>query len=153
MPWWLRVTEGGFLNRSGRVTAYRLIQHASGGDVVYTGGPLPLQTIEGQTVAATIPQNALAVDEPGPSLRGLRAGPNPARLGGVVRFTADEGAGKDLLVFDLLGRRVARLPLLAAGGARQAIWWLRDPRGQSVRPGVYLARAEGRSVRVVVLSP
>src|SRR5206468_2448492 len=45
-PWWLRVTEGGFLNRSGRVTSYRLIQHTISGDVVYVGGPLPLQTLE-----------------------------------------------------------------------------------------------------------
>ena len=153
-PWWLRVTEGGFLNRSGRVMSYRLIHHASGGDAVYQGGPMPLSTIEGQTVGATVPGNAVGVG-PGPQTsRTLRVGPNPARLGTRVEFIAGQGAGLEVEIFDLVGRRVARLPFAAGSGERRVSWTLRDQRGQSVRPGVYLARAaEGELVRVVVLSP
>jgi len=152
-PWWLRVTEGGFLNRSGRVTQYRLIQHTSGGDVVYAGGPLPLTTIEGQTVAATLPANAVGVGPTAASTRSLRVGPNPARLGSVVEFSAGAQAGGDVEVFDLEGRRVARVAFGRSDGARRALWALRDQRGQPVRPGVYLARStSGGSVRLVVLS-
>ncbi len=152
-PWWLRVTEGGFLNRSGRVTDYRLIQHTSGGDVVYTGGPLPLQTVEGETVAATLPQNALAVGDTPRDRVGLTVAPNPIRLGGAARFTSPSRDPGDLAVFDLLGRRVARLPFRAVNGGRETMWLLRDARGQAVRPGVYLATEPGgRTVRVVVLS-
>jgi hypothetical protein len=152
-PWWLRVTEGGFLNRSGRVTRYRLIHHASGGDVIYDGGPIPLGTIEGQTVAATLPANAVGVGPVTPTAHALRAGPNPARVGGRIEFSTSASAGKDVEIFDLTGRRIARVPLALRGGDRRASWGLRDQRGQPVRPGVYLARAsEGERVRVVVLS-
>jgi hypothetical protein len=152
-PWWLRVTEGGFLNRSGRVTQYRLIQHTSGGDVVYAGGPLPLTTIEGQTVAATLPANAVGVGPTVASTRSLRVGPNPARLGSVVEFSAGAQAGGNVEVFDLEGRRVARVAFGRSDGARRAQWALRDQRGQPVRPGVYLARStSGGSVRLVILS-
>ena len=152
-PWWLRVSEGGFVNRSGRVTSYRLIQHLTGGDVVYSGGPVPLPTLEGQTVVAAIPQNALAVEEPRTHPGGLRVGPNPARLGGSVRFAAGAGVAKEVEIFDLEGRRVARVPFAFASGERRATWTLRDARGQAVRPGVYLAsESGGRTVRVVVLT-
>ena len=33
-PWRLKITEGGFLNRSGRVTNYRVIWHAPGDQIV-----------------------------------------------------------------------------------------------------------------------
>jgi len=80
-------------------------------------------------------------------------GPNPARLGSVVEFSAGAQAGGDVEVFDLEGRRVARVAFGRSDGARRALWALRDLRGQPVRPGVYLARStSGGSVRLVVLS-
>ena len=134
--------------------SYRLIHHASGGDAVYQGGPMPLSTIEGQTVVATVPGNPVGVGTGPQTSRNLRVGPNPARLGTRVEFIAGQGAGREVEIFDLEGRRVARLPFVSGSGARRAAWTLRDQRGQSVRPGVYLARAaEGERVRVVVLSP
>jgi hypothetical protein len=152
-PWWLRVTEGGFLNRSGRVTQYRLIHHANGGDVVYTGSPLPLNTVEGQSVAATLPANSVGVGPAAETSRSLKVGPNPARLGTPVEFVAGTAAGREVEIFDLEGRRVARVAFGLAGGTRRARWALRDPSGQPVRPGVYLARSSaGASVRLVVLS-
>ena len=80
-PWTLRVGEGGFVNRSGRVTDYRLVYHLEGGDVTYTGGPMPLLTIEGQTVTAMIPQNTVDVGPSRTTTPGLRAGPNPVGAG------------------------------------------------------------------------
>ena len=152
-PWQLRVSEGGFLNRSGRVTSCRLVHHLDGGDVTYEGGPIPLPTLEGQTVVATIPQGAVGVAEVEGASRALRAGPNPARIGGAIRFSVGIGAPSRVDVFDLSGRRVARVPLVPGGAGRYGLWTLRDDSGRPVRPGVYLAREPGgATARVVVLS-
>jgi Subtilase family len=152
-PWRLRVHEGGYVNRSGRVTAYRLIEHDVQGDVVYQGGPTPLITVEGQTVTATVPQGVTAVGA-GPGLgRALRVLPNPGTAGSPIRFVAGGAVGDRLDIFDLEGRRVARVPFALASGGRVATWSLRDDAGRPVRPGVYVARAsEELRTRVVVLS-
>lgn len=68
---------------------------------------------------------------------GLTASPNPVVEGAVFRVT---GADPDerVLVFDVSGRLVTRVPI-AGGGAR---WNGRDDRGQSVPPGTYFYRLE-----------
>jgi subtilisin family serine protease len=152
--WILSVTEGGFVNRSGRVTDYRLVRHLEGGDVVYTGGPTPLLTIEGQTVTAAIPQGTVGVDPSRGPAPGLRVGPNPVRAGGSVRFTTSTCRSGELEVIDLAGRSVARVPLASRNGGCEASWSLRDVAGARVRPGVYFARERGGGwVRFVVLVP
>ena len=118
-PWWLRVTEGGFLNRSGRITQYRMTVHGSGGDVVYQGGPLPLATIESQTVVATVPSNHVGVGSSSQPARSLRVGPNPASRRGR-RFSAAAGAGHEVEIFDLEGRR-GSIPFALSGGVRRGI--------------------------------
>jgi subtilisin family serine protease len=153
-PWTLRVGEGGFVNRSGRVTDYRLVYHLEGGDVTYTGGPMPLLTIEGQTVTAMIPQNTVDVGPSRTTTPGLRAGPNPVGAGGSVRFTTSACRSGEVEVIDLAGRAVARVPLVSRSGGCEASWSLRDAAGARVRPGVYFARErEGGWVRFVVLVP
>jgi len=151
-PWTLRVTEGGFINRSGRVTDYRLVRHLESGDVTYTGGPTPLVTIEGQSVTATIPENTVGVGPSPATATGLRVGPNPVRAGGFVRFTTTRCHGGEVEVIDLAGRSVARVPFTSGASGCEALWRLRDAGGARIRPGVYLARErEGRWVRFVVL--
>jgi hypothetical protein len=152
-PWRLRLQEGGFVNRSGRLTTYRVIVHGGGGDVIYIGGPTPLFTLEGQTVMAAVPQSVTAVTPQPGAATALSVAPNPGISGGSVRFRAAAHSKDWLEIYDLEGRRVARVSLALVNGERVGQWSLRDAGGQPVRPGVYVARASGglRS-RVVVLS-
>ena len=111
-PWALELTEGGFLNRSGRLTDFRIVWHSPGGDLEYVAGPMPVPTIEGGTVEARIPLAGTAV-EPGAREAGLVA-PNPVRAGDAVTFAVRPGALGAVEVFDLAGRRVVtRAPLCA----------------------------------------
>lgn len=83
-------------------------------------------------------------------------GPNPARGGGVLRFSLPEARRVEIEVFDASGRRVARLAngLMPAGP--HALNWARtDDAGRRVGPGVYLARLKSgnveKSLHVVLL--
>jgi len=146
--WDLALSEGGFLNRSGRLTEYQITWHGPGGDVTYSGGPLPLQTIEGATVTSTIPALPVGV---GPS-SDLQAAvrPNPVAAGGLVAFAHPAGFHGSLEVFDLAGRRVAAID---PGGAGSSLRWrATDGSGHPLSPGVYLARFGSRpAVRFVVV--
>jgi hypothetical protein len=150
-PWRLRVTEGGFLNRSGRVSDYRIVYHGPGGDYVTTGGPLPLQTVEGVTSYALAPASATGVD--GAAVAGgLRIGPNPLPAGATVTFALGSSPHGDLRVFDLAGREVGRAPFRDDHGAWQARWVAGDRQGRALPAGLYFARAGSAGVaRLVVL--
>ena len=149
--WWLRVTEGGFLNRSGRVTQYRVIWHAPGGDQVFAGGPMPLQTFESATVYAAAPSAVVGVEAPAIA-GGLRTGPNPIRGGATVTFALASAPDDDLRVFDLAGREVGRAHFGGDHGAWQARWSAQDGAGRSLPAGLYFARAGSAGVaRLVVL--
>ncbi|HET7226074.1 MAG TPA: S8 family serine peptidase [Candidatus Eisenbacteria bacterium] len=147
-PWTLTLHEGGYLDRSGRLTGFRIIWHAPGGDQVFEGGPVPQQTLEGQSITATVPQSAAGV---GPAARPLAfaCAPNPVRAGASVTFTfASPLAASAVLIADAGGRIVARVPV-HAGAAR---WNGRDGAGRPVAPGMYFARAGTRaSARFAVL--
>jgi subtilisin family serine protease len=150
-PWRLRVTEGGFLNRSGRVTAFRVITHGHGGDFVSEGGPLPLQTIEGVTGYVWTPTSAVSV-APTVVSSALRAGPNPVPGGAVVAFALGRAPAEDLRVFDLSGREVGRAPFSDEAGVWRAQWSARDREGRPLTAGLYFARAGAAGVaRLVVL--
>jgi hypothetical protein len=152
-PWTLRVTEGGFLNRSGRVESFRVIHHAPGGDVIYTGAPAPALTFEGQETVVRIPPATVAV-EPG---FGTRAAlwPNPVTAGETVTFVSERAAPEGVEIYDLSGRRIGRAALLAAGSSGfVAHWSARDASGEPLVAGVYFARIGGRTAkasRMVVL--
>jgi len=151
-PWWLRVDDEGYLNRSGRVTRYRLIWHAPGGDVAYEGGPLPLFTIEGHSAFASVPQVSVAVDATAPGAGSLRFGPNPVASGASVAFAIPARTSRSLEILDLAGRRIARIPFRTGEGGEVAVWETRDASGRELPPGLYLARAGAGSVaRVVVV--
>ncbi len=154
LPWKLRVTEGGFINRSGRITQYRVIWHAQGGDQAFQGGPLPLPTVEGQSVIATVPQNAVSVNPSTPSR--MRVGPIPARVGERVTFLLPAATSTldrdDLEVCDLAGRRIARIPLAKSGEGRIGHWEAWDADGNPLSAGLYLARDRfGAVARVVII--
>jgi hypothetical protein len=74
-------------------------------------------------------------------------GPNPSREGGTLRFRLPSAQHVDLSLFDLAGRRIARLvngPL--DGGEHSVVWSRTDDRGHRVAAGVYLARIRAGSV-------
>lgn len=150
--WRLRVSEAGYINRIGRVTDYRVIWHAPGGDQTSQGGPLPLQTLQGATVYAAAPSSVVGVGEP-PAARALLMGPNPAPSGGAINFTLSSSPRGDLCVFDLAGREVGRVPFRGVDGEWRARWEARDGGGRLLPAGLYFARAgEAGVARLVVLA-
>ncbi len=155
-PWTLRVGEGGYLNRSGRIERFRLTWHGPDGDVVYEGSPSPAPTIEGQTTRVRIPAAVTGVpdlDTRQPT--GLAVFPNPARTSTALEFSVRAGDATRVDIFDLAGRHVGATPLAPSGsGLVGARWIARDVRGAALAPGVYFARA-GRSParRLVLLAP
>jgi subtilisin family serine protease len=152
-PWWLRVDEAGYVNRVGRITEYRLIWHGAGGDEIYEGGPVPMPTIEGQSVFASIPYATTGVGGP-VSPAGVRFGPNPVVAGSTVSFAVSGSTVRTLDVFDLSGRRVARAPFTPGSSGAIARWTTRSASGQPLAPGIYLARVGGSAVvRVAVIRP
>jgi len=153
-PWTLRVAEGGFLNRAGRVTRFRLTWHSPGGDVVYDGSPASASTFEGATTRLRIPAGIVGFpDGPGaPAAPSLRVAPNPSLAGGTIAFSASLAGASQVLVYDLAGRRVGAAALVAADGGRaEARWTARDERGVALAPGVYFARAGRAPAQRLVL--
>ncbi len=150
-PWRLEVTDGGYVNRSGRIEQYEIVWHAPSGDQSYVGAPLPLPTIEGQTVVAFVPQGFLGVPNVSTPVS-LRAGPSPVRAGGSVTFVITGTDPGEARVFDLAGRLVANMPFVPQGDHWVARW---NPSGgsQPARAGVYFARVGLSTARFVVLDP
>jgi len=146
--WRLRVTEGGFVNRSGRVTEFRVVDHGPGGQT-HEGGPTPRQTLEGQTWWIETP---LPTSDVAPAAHGdLRFGPNPARPGQAVTFLVPRDPGGTLTVFDLAGRRLAQETFLRAGDAWRAEWRARDAAGRDLPPGLYFVRAGAGPMRRIAI--
>jgi hypothetical protein len=68
-------------------------------------------------------------------------GPNPSREGGTLRFGLGTGSDVDVTIFDVAGRRIARLargPMPA--GPHALSWSRRDEAGQRAPAGIYLVR-------------
>ena len=73
--------------------------------------------------------------------------PNPSREGGTLRFRLPSAQRVDLSLFDLAGRRIARLVNgLLDGGEHNVVWPRTDDHGHRVAAGVYLARIKAGSV-------
>jgi hypothetical protein len=149
-PWRLRLTDGGYLNRGGRIQSFRMVWHASSADFVYEGGPLPVQTLEGGTVETQVPAPLTGVTTVR-TTSALRAGPNPVRSGRAVTWLGSAVLDADLAVFDIGGRQVATIPAGSLGSDRR--WEARDRLGRPLPAGLYLARAGRETARLVVLSP
>jgi hypothetical protein len=150
-PWRLDVAESGYLNRSGRITRFDVIWHSPQGDVTFGGSPLPLPTLEGQTSVVSAPPGVLGVDDPLVP-RALALAPNPVIAGGAATFQAPLGRDREVRIFDLAGREVARAPLLPAGAIARARWEARDRQGRPLAAGVYFAAiGDASPTRVVVV--
>ena len=151
-PWRLVLDEGGYLNRSGRVTRFRVTWHGPGGDQVFEGAPVPQQTVEGGEITAVIPAMLVGV-EPLAGGNPLRYGPNPLRGQGSVMFELQRETAREVRIFDLAGREIGRAPFVSFGSGSRAEWRALNRNGGSLAPGVYLARIDERaSVRFAVLA-
>jgi hypothetical protein len=74
-------------------------------------------------------------------------GPNPSREGGTLRFRLPAEQRVELAIYDLSGRRVARLANeVLSAGEHSVSWSRRDDRGRRVAPGVYRARLKSGDV-------
>jgi len=89
---------------------------------------------------------------PGPAI--ISASPNPFVDGITLSLVAGSAIDGEVLIFDAAGRRVARLPLRDAPGARSldVHWNGQGDDGRPVAPGVYWARwsGDGSAVRQLV---
>ena len=150
-PWLLQATEGGYLNRSGRIERFEMTWHGPNGDMVFMGAPVPQATIEGQTAQVSIAPGVLGVEAPPVPSLAFRAIPSPVVAGGNVRLVAGGRDPGPLRVFDLGGREVARSPFMPSGGQWTASWNTAQGTGGAARAGVYFARAGGATARIVVL--
>jgi hypothetical protein len=151
-PWALFVTEGGFINRSGRILDYHVIWHSPSGDQEFVGGPTPEPTIEGATTQAWVPESVV---DAGPPLAAGRFAlfPNPAPTGGRVTFALPAGSAREVQIFDLAGRLVGTAPLRTSGQSAVALWTARDRAGRAVAPGIYFVRAGDRTLgRMVIVA-
>ncbi len=151
-PWLLRLEEGGYVNRSGRVTEFRVVWHGPDGDVVTEGGPLPQPTLEGQTAYVSAPYATTGVDivESGDGI----FGPNPVRAGSTVHFRLPRGAASEIVIQDVRGRRLARVPLRPEGEESRGAWRAAREDGGPLGSGIYFARATGGpTLRLVVIHP
>jgi hypothetical protein len=71
----------------------------------------------------------------------LQASPNPFTTRVAIRFTTPSVAVVRLDVFDLLGRRVAKLAQGPYGPGTHEVTWMADGQsGESIPPGMYWIR-------------
>ena len=143
-PWTLRVAEGGYLNRSGRVASFQVIHHTPSGDVTYVGSPTMAPTFEGATTNVQAPAAVTSADPAGTSPGALRVQPSPLSAGGVVTFVAGAGGPSKVEIIDLAGRRVGRVELvLRDAGRREGRWTAARPDGSTLPAGVYFLHVAG----------
>ncbi len=150
-PWLLRATDGGYLNRAGRIERFEMTWHGPNGDMVFTGSPVPQATIEGQTVDVSIAPGVLGVGVPPGQSLAFRAMPCPVGAGGSVQLVTGGRDPGPLQLFDLGGREVARSAFTHSGGLWIATWNTAQGTGGVARAGVYFARAGSATARIVVL--
>lgn len=150
-PWYLRVTEGGLLNRSGRITRLRVIRFEEGEDSFTMGGPLPRPTVEGSTTTLSAPAVLLSVDPVSGAALQLRVGPNPARAGRPVHFVTTVRPSAPLQIFDVSGRRVAETPFAPTGDGRWEASWTPATSDNASESGIYFARSGRQSSRFVLV--
>ena len=149
-PWTLHVQDGGYLNRSGRVTAYSIVWHAPGGDQTFTATSLPRPLVEGGEITVQVPDAVTAVTPDPPPIGRLRVQPNPAWAAEGVTISLGTPAAR-VEVFDLSGRRVAVLGARDATQDGRLHWSARGADGRVLPAGVYVVRAGRASARIVLL--
>ncbi|GJM44986.1 MAG: hypothetical protein DHS20C21_18280 [Gemmatimonadota bacterium] len=155
-PWFLKLDEGGFVNRQGRVTSFEMfvpdVPGGTTGTTYVTDSVLPEVTVETQTSVVWIPEIAVSSPEVGVSrsastLQLTGANPFSNHLGIRFSLAADEAAdGGELAVYDLNGRLVRRIwEGRGRSGDFVASWNGRDTQGSVAAPGVYFVRLRAGS--------
>ncbi len=83
----------------------------------------------------------VSVGDAGTNALAFSHGPNPSTDGGTLRFRLPSSQRVELAMFDLSGRRIARLVNGVLDGGDHAIRWAgTNDRGDRVAPGIYRAR-------------
>ncbi|MBI5837913.1 MAG: S8 family serine peptidase [Candidatus Eisenbacteria bacterium] len=161
-PWFLGVTEGGFLNTSGTVDEFAITWHdaySSGRDSTFRSASPPQRTVEGLTSILWIPL-PVPVDAT-PSAPGQTAilglGPSPARREALLAFRLASGGEIRVTLHDVTGREVRRLfgGLLPAGLHRVRLD-ASEPGTARLAAGIYWVRLGwegGSSARRLVVVP
>jgi hypothetical protein len=123
---------------------------------------LPVTSNDPVTGSQSVPVQLIvsastAVGDPGLARFGLRlVSRNPSAGGATLELSLPAPGPVDVAVFDVRGRRIARLADGAVGAGTHTLRWdAADDRGSSVAPGVYFVRAITRGGtferRVVIL--
>jgi subtilisin family serine protease len=151
-PWFLKVDEGGYINRSGRITSFSVFQHDTPGSptgtLYVTDSVLPALTVEMNSTVVWIPEKAVAVPDAGSIVASqLTAFPNPFAERSLIRYTIGAthtpGETATLGLYDVAGRVVRILARDVSGaGEKQTIWDGRSENGTLVPPGVYFLRLD-----------
>jgi hypothetical protein len=113
------------------------------------GGPLVLTAPNAVHGAYPLCTSVTAVGDAVPALEAqLKAYPNPFNPSVAITFSVPVSSHVDVLVYDVSGRRVARLfaGSMAAGDRRTLTWRAGDESGKSVSSGVYFVRLVGDGV-------
>lgn len=145
-PWFLGVTEGGYLNASGSVDAFSLAvmdDPAPGVDSTFVSLSLPQHTVEGQTWYMWIPL-PVATMVSAPQLRGALEPvlPNPCGGRAVTYFSIPRSGPVRITLHDVSGREVARLfesSGLRPGRYPLTLSWT-SSRGTPLASGIYWMR-------------
>lgn len=89
----------------------------------------------------SLEKGAVVAVEPGLEERGIHLESNRLRIGSRIECVGPAQTALRLEVFDLRGRRLRSIPLVAADSERRAMTWDgRDDRGESLARGTYLLR-------------
>jgi len=107
------------------------------------GGHIPI--FFGGANQGDYPQVSTAVgegdEEWAGDLSGVTSAPNPFLGTTHIRFSLPPGQTARVRIFNLAGRQVRELRLIASkGGVQQVLWDGRDDRGRRVPTGIYLYR-------------
>jgi len=111
--------------------------------------------VQGLAANAWTPSTAAVARGTGPATGlALAAGPNPVRQGAesVIRFAVPAGFGASIEVFDIGGRRRARLLEGPVAGAGVIRWNGTGADGAALGPGIYWIRLAARSASGVTRS-
>lgn len=84
-PWFLSVTEAGYLNRSGRLESFRIVYHDPGGDVTFNALNPPTPMVETSTTTFWIPSNPALATNRAPVIDPI--GNREALEGRTLQFT------------------------------------------------------------------
>ncbi|HET9888716.1 MAG TPA: S8 family serine peptidase [bacterium] len=158
-PWFLKVDEGGYVNRSGRITSFSVFHHDAPGSptgtLYVTDSVLPALTVETQSTVVWIPEKALSApgDAISPAATELSAWPNPFADQSMIRYSIGREAGLNenapatLGLYDVAGRVVRVLTHEPwSPGVKQTIWDGRAANGSVVPPGVYFVKLQAGEV-------